>query len=205
MLFTMGHSQRVSGTFTFQASLAGIFQGAHNMMSTSPAAPAGNPVSPTGAPVSASTEDTVEEAFFFPGQFAGRAAMAAMAELALAHVNLDFTAGELARNLGITLPSRVGVQDLMRAADLTGMQAKVQRVAAAELQHLPLPVLVLSADNGDLPAVLVVAHCDGKYVVTHDHASVIPTNAMGPLHMLASAWAPGGKGWVLTVQAIARC
>jgi ABC-type bacteriocin/lantibiotic exporter with double-glycine peptidase domain len=131
--------------------------------------------------------------------------MASMAELALAHVNLDFTAGELARNLGLTLPSRVGVQDLMRAADAAGLQARVQRVAAAQLQHLALPVLLLSADTGDLAAVLLLAHCDGKYVVTHDHTSVIPTNAMGPLHLLASAWAPNGKGWVLTVQPLPRC
>lgn len=176
------------------------------MMSSGTSAPAnGAPPSPSGSPIPSPVEDTVEEAFFFPGQFAGRAAMAAMAELALAHVNLDFTAGELARNLGLTLPSRVGVQDLMRAADAAGLQAKVQRVAAAELPHLALPVLLLSADTGDLPAVLVVAHCDGKYVVTHDHTSVIPTNAMGPLHLLAAAWAPNGKGWALTVQPLPRC
>lgn len=177
------------------------------MMSTSSSTPANGvpPPSSSGESVSSPTDDTVDEAFFFPGQFAGRAAMAAMAELALAHTNLDLTAGELARHLGLTLPSRVGVQDLMRAADVAGLQAKVQRVATTQLQHLALPVLLLSAETGDLPAVLVVAHCDGKYVVTHDHTSVIPTNAMGPLHLLASAWAPSGKGWVLTVQPLPRC
>ncbi len=196
--------QRASGDLRFLTPLAVFTQGAHNMMSCSTAVPATERLSPTRATASGQADTTIEESFFFPGQFAGRAAMASMAELAQAHADLDFTAGELARKMGITLPSRVGVQDLMRAADLAGLSAKVQRVAVSELQHLTLPVLLLSADTDSLPAVLVVAHCDGRYVVTHDHASVIPTNAMGPMHMLAQGWAPDGMGWVLTVQSQVR-
>lgn len=138
--------------------------------------------------------------FFYPGQFPARAALAAVAHLARAHTGAQSSPSELARLLDLFLPARLGVQDLLRASEVLGLDARLQRVPPQELADMALPTLLLLPEQDHLPTVLVLAHCDGRYVVTHDHSSVIPSNAMGPLSMLASDWAPHGTGWVLTVS-----
>ncbi len=140
-------------------------------------------------------------AFFFPGQFAGRPALAAVAEMARTHTGQAVTADELAQALGLVLPSRAGIQDLIRAGECVGLHLTVLRLGAQGLAEQALPVLVFVQDGGASTAALLVAHCDGRYVVTRDHATATPANRMGPLHDLTDAWAPAGEGWALCVKA----
>lgn len=137
--------------------------------------------------------------FFFPGQFAARPALACLADLCQVHgVTTDAT--QLARQLGLALPGRVGVQDLVRAAEGLGFAAKLARHTPADLPGMVLPVLLFLAD--DSQGLQVLTQCDGRYVVTHNHVSVVPTRSMLPLDMLVSSWARDGKGWGLS---LGRC
>jgi hypothetical protein len=169
---------------------------------TTPAMSADQPAASHFASGTVAMDDMPEDmsSFFFPGQFPGRAALAAMAELAKTHARVDFSPSELARRLGVQLPKRLGVTDLMRVADLLGLKVGLNRVVSSAIQHLPLPVLLISPDSGQVPSLLVATHCDGRYLVTHDHSSVIPANTMEPLSALAPHWAPTGKGWVMWVE-----
>lgn len=137
--------------------------------------------------------------FFFPGQFAARPALACLADLCQAHgVSTDAT--QLAQHLGLTLPGRVGAQDLVSAAEGLGFQVQLARHTPAELPRMGLPVLLFMADGSQ--GLQVLTQCDGRYVVTHSHVSAVPTRSMLPLDMLASSWARGGWGWVLS---LVRC
>jgi ABC-type bacteriocin/lantibiotic exporter with double-glycine peptidase domain len=150
--------------------------------------------SATGAPVQP-TESV--NPFFFPGQFAARPALACLADLAQAHgVSTDIT--QLARQLGLTLPGRVGAQDLVSAAEGLGFEVRLERHSPGDLPRMVLPVLLFMADGSQ--GLQVLTQCDGRYVVTHSHVSVVPTRSMVPLDMLVSSWAMGGLGWVLSLS-----
>ena len=139
------------------------------------------------------------DSFFFPAQFNGRATLASLLAMAQAHGKQVHSLAELSASLGLGLPSQLGVQDLMRAAEWLGLQVQLEQLHPKELAGKALPALLL-CPGGAVPAqVLVLAHCDNRYTVTHDHASAVPLNSMGPLHLLADQWAPTGLGWCLSV------
>jgi hypothetical protein len=107
---------------------------------------------------------------------------------------------ELAASLGIGLPSQVGVQDLMRAAEWLGLQVQLEQLHSEGSGRQSLARFAVCVRA--VPArrrLLVLAHCDHRYTVTHDHTSAVPLNSMGPLHLLADQWAPTGLGWCLSV------
>lgn len=150
----------------------------------------------TGAPADPSDGGSP---FFFPGQFAARPALACLADLCQAHgVSTDAT--QLAQQLGLTLPGRVGAQDLVSAAEGLGFTVQLARHTPADLPRMGLPVLLFMADGSQ--GLQVLTQCDGRYVVTHSHVSVVPTRSMLPLDMLVSSWTRGGWGWVMS---LARC
>lgn len=138
--------------------------------------------------------------FFFPDQFGGRAALASLVALAQAHGVPVMDVNELAARLGIGLPSQVGVQDVLRAADLLGLPVQLEHARPQDLPGKALPALLLCPHSASSAQVLVLAHCDERYAVTHDHASAVPINSMGPVHMLAQQWAPAGTGWCVSVK-----
>jgi ABC-type bacteriocin/lantibiotic exporter with double-glycine peptidase domain len=137
--------------------------------------------------------------FFFPQQFAARPALACLSDLSQAH-GIPADPAKLAQQLGLTLPCRVGVQDLVSAAEGLGFKAQLIRHTTEDLLHTSLPVLLFMADGSQ--GLQVLTQCDGRYVVTHSHTSVVPTRSMLPLDMLALSWSRGGWGWVLS---LARC
>lgn len=137
---------------------------------------------------------------FYPDQFSGRAALASLVALAPAHGVSVPHVSELAARLGIGLPSQVGVQDVLRAADLLGLHVQLERVRPQDLPGKVLPALLLCPHAAPLAQVLVLAHCDEQYAVTHNHASAVPINSMGPVHMLVQQWAPAGTGWCVSVK-----
>lgn len=139
------------------------------------------------------------DSFFVPDQFKGRATLCSVLALAQAHGREAPSVAELAASMGIGLPSWVGVQDMMRAADLLGLAVQLEQLHPKDLAGKALPALLLCPAHSNAANVLVLAHCDNRYAVTHDHASAIPLNSMGPLHLLADRWAPTGAGWCLSV------
>lgn len=155
-------------------------------------------------PFSRATPAASAGAFFFPGQFAGRPALAAVAEMVRTHTGRAVGVDELAQLLGVVLPCRVGVQELLRAGELAGLPLSVVQLRADGLATPALPLLVLvptpAPAGGAGTAVWLVAHCDGRYVVTRDHATATPANRMGPLHDLTDVWAPNGEGWALCAE-----
>lgn len=140
------------------------------------------------------------DSFFFPGQFNGHTALSAVLALAQAHGRQGLGLTELAASLGIGLPSQVGVHDVMRAAKLLGLDVHLEQLHPSALTGKALPVLLLCPGIANAPNVLLLAHCDSRYVVTHDHACAVPLSSMGPLHMLGPQWAPSGTGWCLSVK-----
>lgn len=140
------------------------------------------------------------DSFFFPGQFNGRATLSAALALAQAHGRQVPGLAEFAARMDIGLPSQVGVQDVMRAVELLDLDVQLEQLPLQALTDKALPVLLLCPDVADGANVLVLAHCDNRYVVTHDHACVVPVSSMGPLHSLANHWAPSGVGWCLCVK-----
>ena len=140
------------------------------------------------------------DSFFFPGQFSGRATLSAALALAQAHGRPVPGLAEFAARMGIGLPSQVGVQDVMRAAELLDLDVQLEQLPLQALTDKALPVLLLSPDVADGANVLVLAHCDNRSVVTHDHACAVPLSNMGPLHTLVNQWAPSGTGWCLCVK-----
>lgn len=152
--------------------------------------------SESGAPITASDGSNP---FFFPGQFSARPALACLADLAQAQgVSTDVT--QLAQMLGLSLPGRVGVQDLVSVAEELGFDVQLARHTGEALSGMPLPVLLFMSDGSH--GIQVLTRCDGGYVMAHSHASVVPTRSMLPLDMLMSSWARGGSGWVMS---LARC
>lgn len=141
-----------------------------------------------------------QETVFYPSQFTGRAALASVVALAHAHGQSALTVTELAASLGIGLPSQVGVQDVMRAAEQLGLTVQLKQLPSKDLANQTLPLLLLCPDSYKGAHVLLLTQCDNRYVVTHDHASAVPLNSMGPLYMLANEWAPTGAGWCLLVK-----
>lgn len=139
------------------------------------------------------------DSFFFPAQFNGRSTLASVLALAQAHGGQVQAVTELATSLGIGLPSQVGVQDLMRAAEWLGLQVQLEQLHPKDLAGKALPALLLCPGGASAVQVLVLAHCDNRYTVTHDHTSAVPLNSMGPLQLLADQWAPTGLGWCLSV------
>ena len=139
------------------------------------------------------------DSFFFPAQFSGRSTLASVQALAQAHGGQVQAVTELAASLGIGLPSQVGVQDLMRAAEWLGLQVQLEQLHPKDLAGKALPALLLCPGGASAAQVLVLAHCDHRYTVTHDHTSAVPLTSMGPLHLLADQWAPTGLGWCLSV------
>lgn len=140
------------------------------------------------------------DSFFFPAQFDGRTALVSVLALAQAHGKQVQSLAELAAGLGIGLPSQVGVQDLMRGAEWLGLQVQLEQLQTKDLAGKALPALLLCPGGASAAHVLVLAHCDHRYTVTHDHTSAVPLNSMGPLHLLADQWAPTGLGWCLSVM-----
>lgn len=138
---------------------------------------------------------------FFPGQFNGRTALASVLALADAHGVVTRGLAELAASLGVGLPSKLGVHDLMRAAELLGLDVQLSQLSPDELAKVPLPALLIHPQADTAAQLLVLSHCDGQYAVTEDHTSTVPLSNMGPLRMLAAQWAAGGKGWCLMVTA----
>ncbi len=132
--------------------------------------------------------------FFFPDQFAARPALACLADLCHVHGVSTDVAG-LALQLGLTLPGRVGVQDLVNVAERMGFEVQLVRLTPDDLARTVLPVLLFMADGSQ--GLQVLTQCDGRYVVAHSHVSVVPTRSMLPLDMLVSSWASGDSGWVL--------
>jgi ABC-type bacteriocin/lantibiotic exporter with double-glycine peptidase domain len=137
--------------------------------------------------------------FFLPEQFAARPALACLADLCQAH-GVSTDTHQLAQLLGLALPGRVGVQDLVSAAEGLGFKVQLARHTSDDLLHAVLPVVLFMADGSQ--GLQVLTQCDGRYVVTHSHASVVPTRSMLPLDMLVSSWSRGGWGWVLS---LVRC
>ena len=138
--------------------------------------------------------------FFFPDQFGGRATLSSLLALAQAHGRqVPDSVADFAASMGIGLPSQVGVQDVMRAAKLLGLDVQLEQVSPQDLAARTLPVLLFSPASPTVSNVLVLAHCDSRYAVTHDHACSVPLCNMGPLRMLAEQWAPVGAGWCLSV------
>lgn len=140
------------------------------------------------------------ESFFFPGQFNGRATLSALLALAQAHGGQQPSLTEFAASLGFGLPSQVGVQDVMRAAEWLGLHVQLEQLHPQALTGKALPLLLLCPAVANTANVLLLAHCDTRYAVTHDHACAVPMSSMGPLHMLADQWAPSGAGWCLCVK-----
>lgn len=140
------------------------------------------------------------DSFFFPSQFNGRATLSAVLALAQAHGRQVRGLAEFAASLGIGLPSQVGVQDVMRAAERLGLDVQLEQLHPSALIGKALPVLLLCPGAANPTNVLLLAHCDNRYVVTHDHACAVPLSSMGPLHMLGDQWAPSGTGWCLCVK-----
>lgn len=135
--------------------------------------------------------------FFFPDQFVARSALACLADVAEAQgVRTDAT--QLAALLGLHLPARLGVQDLIRAAEGLGLFPRLECRSLEDLALLPLPLMAFMASDGE--EVQVVTHCDGRYVVAHSHGSVVPMRSMVPVDMLARSWACNGSGWVLILD-----
>lgn len=135
--------------------------------------------------------------FFFPDQFVARSALACLADVAEAQgVRTDAT--QLATRLGLPLPARLGVQDLIRVAEGLGLCPRLECRSLEDLARLPLPLMVFMASDGE--EVQVVTHCDGRYVVAHSHGSVVPMRSMVPVDMLARSWARNGSGWVLMLH-----
>jgi len=137
--------------------------------------------------------------FFFPGQFAARPAVTCLADLASA-LGVATDATQLAQIAGIDLQARLGIQDLIGAAERLGLKAYLERHPPAALAQLALPVLVFLSDGTQ--GMQVVTHSDGRYVVMHNHSSVISTNSMVPLANLSGGWTQGGQGWLLRLE---RC
>lgn len=140
------------------------------------------------------------DSFFFPEQFNGRATLSAVLALAQAHGRQAPGLTEFAANLGIGLSSKLGVQDVMRAAALLGLDVQLEQLPLQALPGKALPALLLCTGAANATNVLLLAHCDSRYVVTHDHACAVPLSSMGPLHMLSDQWAPSGTGWCLCVK-----
>jgi ABC-type bacteriocin/lantibiotic exporter with double-glycine peptidase domain len=92
------------------------------------------------------------------------------------------------------------VQDLVSAAEGLGFEVRLARHPSDDLTRMVLPVLLFMADGSQ--GLQVLTQCDGRYVVTHSHVSVVPTRSMLPSDMLVSSWARGGWGWVLSLS---RC
>ncbi len=137
--------------------------------------------------------------FFFPGQFAARPAFACLTDLASA-LGVATDATQLAQLAGIDLQARLGIQDLIGTAERLGLKAHLERHPPAALAQLALPVLVFLSDGTQ--GMQVVTHSDGRYVVMHNHSSVISTNSMVPLGNLSAGWTQGGQGWLLRLE---RC
>lgn len=138
--------------------------------------------------------------FFFPGQFSGRAALSAVLALAQSHGCRVPGLAELAAEMGIGLPSRVGVQDLMCAAGQLGLAVQLEQLSALDLPDTPQPILLLYPSSADAANMLLLAHCDRRHVLTYDHTSLVPMSNIEPLHVLARKWAPAGTGWCLCVK-----
>lgn len=149
-----------------------------------------------GAPVQSPSGSTP---FFFPGQFSARPALACLADLVLAQ-GVPTDAVSLAQQLGLALPGRMGVQDMVNLAEGLGFTVRLDRHMPGDLCQLTLPVLLFMADGSH--GMQVLTQCDGQYAVTHSHASVVPTRSMLPVEMLVPAWARDGQGWVLS---LGRC
>ncbi|HRK38493.1 MAG TPA: hypothetical protein PK347_08895 [Burkholderiaceae bacterium] len=137
---------------------------------------------------------------FFPGQFNGRTALASVLALAEVHGVAARSVAELAVSMGVGLPTKLGVHDLMRAADILGLDVQLSQLSPNDLAHVPLPALLLNTHGGVSANLLVLSHCDSRYAVTEDHASAVPLSNMGPLSLLAEQWATDGKGWCLVVK-----
>ena len=92
--------------------------------------------------------------------------------------------------------------DAERDAALAELPGWTLRADGLATPALPLLVLVPTPApaGGAGTAVWLVAHCDGRYVVTRDHATATPANRMGPLHDLTDVWAPNGEGWALCAE-----
>jgi len=159
-------------------------------------------VSPAGWPFAAHTQEPPSiqgsnGSFFFPGQFAARAALVCLADMAKA-IGVPTNPVQLARQQGVDLSARLGVQDLVNVAESLGLTALLERHPPTALAQLELPVMVFLADGSH--GLQLVTQCDGKYVLMHNHASLVPTHSMVPLVKLADLWALGGQGWVLRLQ-----
>lgn len=87
------------------------------------------------------------------------------------HVAADPAA--LAHQLGLPPSAEPGVEDLLRAARLLGLRARLVRSTLERLTLAPLPALVLmkqgpNAESASAPYFAVLAQCDGQRVLLHE-------------------------------------
>ena len=86
----------------------------------------------------------------------------------LHHIAAD--PASLAHQLGISANASLGIDDMLQAAQHLGLKAKLSRTSTDRLPLTPLPALALMRTaNGHVHAV-VLAQCDGKYVLFQNEA-----------------------------------
>ncbi|NHZ65667.1 type I secretion system permease/ATPase [Massilia genomosp. 1] len=95
----------------------------------------------------------------------------------------------VAHQLGISANDVVSTADLLRAAKLIGLKAKLSKTSSDRLALVPLPALALMRSGQGEPRVIVLAQCDGTRVLSQEFSGTDggrPT--IVPMEAFASEW-----------------
>ncbi|MDQ1833424.1 type I secretion system permease/ATPase [Massilia scottii] len=98
----------------------------------------------------------------------------------------------LAHQLAICANDTLSSADVLRAAKLIGLKAKLSKTSSDRLALLPLPALALMRTADGAPRMVVLAQCDGKRVLCQEFSGNASDDGsrptIVPMEAFASEW-----------------
>lgn len=132
-------------------------------------------------------------------RFDGQAALSTVQALARAHAGHTDVVHPLAVRLGNCVVEPWSMDDVFHACELFGLNVRMVQLRPQDLQGQRLPLLLICPSEVGRSRLMLLTHCDQRHTVTHEHGSGAPLSKMGPMHVMATCWAPSGWGWSLVV------